>query len=188
MTTTNKWLLISESRNDSNRCTPCRGKPEQHATRPPRLICVWSQTIHLTWFTYDNISLVPTKSKQTPTPLRSLNNQRQTDPAVVLGGIILPPMRHPWNRGKKFQPSGYTTTSSYWAHKHQHAIGTFNTCSRGPTHRSLINTDGGYNLGGVVLSHITPRPFQPVVFTFHLWAPPDLQFNPVLSTKPRYWV
>jgi hypothetical protein len=31
MTTTNKRLLISESRGDSNRCTPYRGKPDQHA-------------------------------------------------------------------------------------------------------------------------------------------------------------
>jgi hypothetical protein len=31
-TGTNKWLLISESRDDSNRCTPCRGKPDQHDT------------------------------------------------------------------------------------------------------------------------------------------------------------
>jgi hypothetical protein len=27
---TNKRLLISESHGDSNRCTPCRGKPDQH--------------------------------------------------------------------------------------------------------------------------------------------------------------
>jgi hypothetical protein len=32
MTATNKRLLISESRGDSNRCTPCRGKSDQHAT------------------------------------------------------------------------------------------------------------------------------------------------------------
>jgi hypothetical protein len=32
MTPTNKRLLISESRNDLNRCTPCRGKPGQHET------------------------------------------------------------------------------------------------------------------------------------------------------------
>jgi hypothetical protein len=32
MTATNKRLLISESRGDSSRCTPCRGKPNQHAT------------------------------------------------------------------------------------------------------------------------------------------------------------
>jgi hypothetical protein len=32
MTATNKRLLISESLDDSNRCTPCRGKPDQYAT------------------------------------------------------------------------------------------------------------------------------------------------------------
>jgi hypothetical protein len=31
-TATNKRLLISESRGDSNRCTPNRGKPDQHVT------------------------------------------------------------------------------------------------------------------------------------------------------------
>jgi hypothetical protein len=31
MAATNKRLLISESRSDLNRCTPCRGKPNQHA-------------------------------------------------------------------------------------------------------------------------------------------------------------
>jgi hypothetical protein len=31
-TTTNKRLLISESHGDSNRCTPYRGKPDQHDT------------------------------------------------------------------------------------------------------------------------------------------------------------
>jgi hypothetical protein len=30
MEATNKWLLISESRSDSNRCTPCRGKHDEH--------------------------------------------------------------------------------------------------------------------------------------------------------------
>jgi hypothetical protein len=32
MTPTNKRLLIFESRGDLNRCTPCRGKPDQHNT------------------------------------------------------------------------------------------------------------------------------------------------------------
>jgi hypothetical protein len=50
----------------------------------------------------DNLSLAPTKSKQTPTPERSLDNQRQTGSAVVLGGIIPPPMRQHWSRGERF--------------------------------------------------------------------------------------
>jgi hypothetical protein len=49
---------------------------------------------------------------------------------------------------------------------HRHTIGTFNTCSRGSTHRSLTDTGGGYNLGGASFPHTTPRPFQQVVSTF----------------------
>jgi hypothetical protein len=47
MTATNKRLLISESCGDSNRCTPCRGKLDQHATHFPLSIHVWSRTIHI---------------------------------------------------------------------------------------------------------------------------------------------
>jgi hypothetical protein len=47
MTATNKWLLISESHGDSNRCTPCRGKPDQFVTCFPCSICVWSKTIRI---------------------------------------------------------------------------------------------------------------------------------------------
>jgi hypothetical protein len=47
MTTTNKRLLISESRSDWNWCTPYRRKPNQHATRFPRLVRIWSTTIRI---------------------------------------------------------------------------------------------------------------------------------------------
>jgi hypothetical protein len=117
MTTTNKRLLISESRSDSNRCTPWRGKPDQHATyashsspRTPGVRFLWAVPIR------DNLSLAPTKSKQAPTPGRRHGNQRQTGLAVVLGDLIPPPMRQPWSRGERFWPNGYTATSAYWAH------------------------------------------------------------------------
>jgi hypothetical protein len=48
----------------------------------------------------------------------------------------------------------------------QYVIGTFNTCSCGPTEWSLTDTGGGYNLGGVGFPPTTPRPFRPVVFPF----------------------
>jgi hypothetical protein len=48
MAATNKRLLISESRGDSNQCTPCRGKPDTHDTyashgspRTPRIRFLW---------------------------------------------------------------------------------------------------------------------------------------------------
>jgi hypothetical protein len=47
MTATNKRLLISEIRGDSNRCTPNRGKLDQHVTHLPHSVHVWSKTIHI---------------------------------------------------------------------------------------------------------------------------------------------
>jgi hypothetical protein len=51
---------------------------------------------------------------------------------------------------------------------YQHAIGTFNTCSWGPTHWSLTDTGRCYNLGGAGFSHHTPWPSQSTVSTFYL--------------------
>jgi hypothetical protein len=103
MTATNKRLLISESRGDSNRCTPCRGKSDQHATYAshsssctPGIRFLWAVPVH------DNLSLAPMKLKQTPTAERSLGNQRLTDPAVILGGLVPPPMRRPWVGERSF--------------------------------------------------------------------------------------
>jgi hypothetical protein len=68
---------------------------------------------------------------------------------------------------------------------HHHAIGTFNTCSRGPTHRTLIKTGGSYNLKGADFPHTTPQPSQSMVSPFHLRAPPSLQFNHRAPTNQR---
>jgi hypothetical protein len=172
MTATNKWLLISESHGDLNRCTPCREKPEQHATyashSSPRML-----SAHFLWAVpiCDNLSLAPAKSKQAPTPGRSLDNQRQTDPTVVLGALILPPMRQPWSRWRVFDPMV--------THLLQLTGPISSACDRyvqyllaGPTHRSLTDIGGGYNLGGAGLPHTTPRPSQPAVSTFPYWPCP----------------
>jgi hypothetical protein len=60
---------------------------------------------------------------------------------------------------------------------YRHMIGTFNTYSWGPTHRSLTDTGGGYNLGGSGLPHHTPQLFRPTVSTFHLRVPPSLRLS-----------
>jgi hypothetical protein len=62
---------------------------------------------------------------------------------------------------------------------HRHAIGTFNTCSQGPTERSLIDTDGGYNLGGAGLPHTHSPSFRTSCLRFPLMALPGLQFNQI---------
>jgi hypothetical protein len=47
MTITNKRLLISETHDNSNRYSPCKGKPDQQATHFPRSVRVWCKTIHI---------------------------------------------------------------------------------------------------------------------------------------------
>jgi hypothetical protein len=47
-----------------------------------------------------------------------------------------------------------------------HSISTFNTCSWESTHRSLTDTDEGYNPGGAGFWQLTPRPFQSTVLRF----------------------
>jgi hypothetical protein len=47
-----------------------------------------------------------------------------------------------------------------------YAVSTFNTCSRGPTHRSLTDINGGYNLGGAGFPHPISWPSQPTVLCF----------------------
>jgi hypothetical protein len=68
---------------------------------------------------------------------------------------------------------------------HQYVIGTFNTCSRGPTERSLTDTCGCYNFGGAALPHTYSPTFLTSCPHFPLVAPPGLQFNQVLTTKPK---
>jgi hypothetical protein len=48
----------------------------------------------------------------------------------------------------------------------RHVIDTFNTCSRGPTHRSLTDTSRVYNLGGASFPCHTPWPSQSTVLRF----------------------
>jgi hypothetical protein len=60
---------------------------------------------------------------------------------------------------------------------HRHVIGTFNTYSRGPTKRSLIDTGGGYNLGGVGLPHTHSLTFPTSCLPFPLVATPCLHLN-----------
>jgi hypothetical protein len=62
---------------------------------------------------------------------------------------------------------------------YEHAVGTFNTCSRGPTHRFLTDISEGYNFRGAGFPRTTPRPSQPAVSTFHLRVPLSLRLSKI---------
>jgi hypothetical protein len=138
-----------------------QGKPDQHTTHIPRSICVWSQTIcisrsqciatfrevinnggqsHYSWEkglrhnpSYDG------------SPIRGSITSFSPEPAIEAMGVKPPSVD-----GRLLGlPGPY----------HQHAIGTLNTCSQGPTHRSLTNTGGATTLK--VLAFLVPLPDLP---------------------------
>jgi hypothetical protein len=125
---------------------------------------------YLTWSTYSNISRNRQQSwagpllprKRAPDIIHSIPADRSADPyPVSLSGQ---PIKQ-WGQSQAYVDGRLVGLLGPY---HQHAFGAFNTCSWGSTHRSLTNTGGGYNLEGVGFLHITPRPFQPTVLTFHL--------------------
>jgi hypothetical protein len=60
---------------------------------------------------------------------------------------------------------------------HRHAIGTFNTCLRGPTERSLIDTGRSYNFGGAALPHTHSLTFPTSCTHFPVVAPSGLHLT-----------
>jgi hypothetical protein len=85
-------VLISESRGDSNRCTRCRENPinMSHAFHA---LFAYGLGPYISRGPRRNLSLVPTRTKQTPTFGRSLSDRRQTGLAIVLGHLIPSPSR-----------------------------------------------------------------------------------------------
>jgi hypothetical protein len=179
LTVKNKRLLISEGRGDSNRCTTCRGKPDQYATPFPRKVRIWFSIIHISRGPrIATFCGLPTDlngshcSREKGLPTQS-TSRRLTDPWVRIQFLS---QANQWS--SRLKPSFYQgqATRLIWP--------ISSACDRyvqylltGPTHRPLTDTGGGYNLGGAILPHTTPRPSQQTVSTFHLSALPGLQFN-----------
>jgi hypothetical protein len=172
----NKRLPISESHDDSNRCTPYRGKPDQHGTYAShasprtsgiRFLRVVPVRDNLLWVIdrFGWISLL--SRKMDPDTIHNTPADRSAGPYQFLS------QANQWSSRLKPSFKLLGLLGSY----HQHAIGTFNTCSQGPTHRSLTDTDGSYSLRGADFSYTTPRPTQPAISPFHLRASPSLRLS-----------
>jgi hypothetical protein len=133
-----------------------QGKPDQHATCIPRLVHVWSQTIRISCGQcVATFRLVPTRSKQTPTPEEILaTTDRLAQPSPWVTSSFLP--YDCLSVGERGFGQVVTQLHRLTGPIYQHVIGTFNTSSRGSTHRSLTETSGGYN---------------------HLRAPPGLKLS-----------
>jgi hypothetical protein len=152
-------------------------QPTRHtlSTLSPRM--VYDHT-YLTWSTYSNLSyrcqqvwtdpLHP--RRRAPDIIHSTTAVRSTD----LYPASLP--QQPKSSREKSTPVDNWLLGLPGSY-HWYAIGTFNTCSRGPTERSLIDTGRGYNIGGAGLPHTHSPTFPTSSPHFPLMAPPGLHFN-----------
>jgi hypothetical protein len=139
-----KRLFISESDVDLNWCTPCREKPDQYVIRFPRSIRIWPSTIcisrgpRIITFHESPIDLDGSHcswEKGFPTQFTAC---RLTDPRVRTQFLS---QVNQWT--SRFKPSFCQWQAIRLTRPiYQHAIGTFNTYSQGPTYRSLTNTCG----------------------------------------------
>jgi hypothetical protein len=78
-----------------------------HSTLGP---CMALDHTYLMQYTYNNLLVVPMRSKQASTPERSLGTQWSPSLAIILGHLILPPSCQPWSRGEKVWSCSYTAT------------------------------------------------------------------------------
>jgi hypothetical protein len=189
MAATNKRLLISESYDDLNRCTPCRGKLDQHDTyafhaspRTPGIRFLRADPVR------DNLLRVIDRVGRILLLPRKIAPDSTSQPGWVACGtrpsfspkttIEVVGLSQALVNGRLLGISG-----PY----HQHAIDTFNTCSRVPTPRSLTDTGGGYHIKNLGIDTTLFPPFPSEGSTDPLTTPPDLHFYPILISKHK-WV
>jgi hypothetical protein len=148
MAATNKRLLISESHGDSNRCTSCRGKPDQHDMYASYGRSPWQPFVSHQQSWTD--ALLSRKS--------ALDSTSQSDWVVCGTRLSLSPniaieavhLRQAHVGGRLLGlPDLY----------HRHVISTFNTCSQVPAPRSLTDTGGGYHIENLRIAIALSLPF-----------------------------
>jgi hypothetical protein len=169
LTTINKRSLISESRGDSNRCTPCRGNLIDMTQMLIALVHIHHTYAFCGQSPYvATIHTDPTELDRFATPEKNCSQLHLTQ----LSGPRDPPQflyeHNHWSSALKPNICWWTGYIDLLGSYHQHVISTFNTCSHRPTHRSLTDTGGGYNLRGADFPHHTPWPSRPMV----LCSPP----------------
>jgi hypothetical protein len=161
MTATNKRLLISESHGDSNWCTPCRGKPDQHdmyafhaSPRMPGICFLRVVPIrdNLSWVTdrVGRILLLPIKNAPDSTPQPSwvtygIHLSLSSNIVIEVVGLTQAPVND--------------RLLGLLGPYHRHTISTFSTCSRVPTSQSLTDIGGGYHIENLRIATKLSPPF-----------------------------
>jgi hypothetical protein len=137
---------------------------------------------YLTWSIYSNLSY---NRQQIWTDL--LHPRRRAPDTIHSTTVIRSAGPYPASLPQQPKSSGEKSTPvDNWLlglldPYHRYAIGTFNTCSRGPTERSLIDTGGSYNLRGAGLPHTHSLTFPTSCPHFPLMTPLGLHFNHIFA-------
>jgi hypothetical protein len=189
MTSINKRLLIFESRGNSNRCIPCRGKPDQHDTyashvspRTPsvrflRVVPVRGNLLR------DNDrfgQIPPLLRKRAPDIINNTSADRSVGPyPTSLSSQLM-------KQGGGHKPSSCRRPITRFTRPISPVCDWYiQYLLTGPTHQSLTDTGGDNNHGGVGLPHTHSPTFPTSCPHFPLVAPPDLHFNQVPLIKPK---
>jgi hypothetical protein len=144
----NKRLLISESRGDSNRCTPCRGKPDQHDTYASYGRSPWQPFVsHQQSWTDALLSRKSAPDSTSQSGWVVCGTCLSLSPNTAIEAVCL---RQAHVGGRLLGLSG-----PY----HRHKIDTLNTCSRVPAPWSLIDTGGGYHIENLRIATTLSLPF-----------------------------
>jgi hypothetical protein len=166
---------------------PAREKPDQHVTHFPCSVRVWSTTIRIsrglyiaTFHTIINRFEQIHCTREEGLPTQS-TTRRPSDPLVRTQLLSYNSQR----AVEKSQAPVDNRLIGLPGPYHRYAISTFNTYSRGPTERSLIDTGGGYNLGCAGLPHTHSPTFPTNCPHFPLVAPPGLHFNQILANRQK---
>jgi hypothetical protein len=164
MAVTNKWLLISKSRDDLNQCIPYWGKPDQHGTyvshtspctpgvRFLRAVPVCDNLLWVTdkvgWILLLLRKSAPDSTSQSSWVARG--TRLSFSPKTTIEAVSL--SQAPVDGPLIGLPGPY----------HRHAISTFNTSSRVPTSWSLTDTGGGYHIENLRIATTLspPYPFE----------------------------
>jgi hypothetical protein len=155
--------------------------PTRH-TLSPRMV---HDHTYLTWSTYSNLSYGRQQIWTDPLhPRRRAPDTTHSTTAVRSGPYLASLQQQPKSSGEKSTYVDNWLIGLPGPYISPHAIGTFNTCSRGPIERFLIDTGGGYNLRGADLPHTHSPTFPSSCPQFPIMAPPGLYFNQIFSQRP----
>jgi hypothetical protein len=145
-------------------------------------LCMVHDHTYLTWSTYSNLSYSHQQIWTDPLHprIRAPDTIHSTTAIRSAGPYPASLPQQSKSSGEKSTPVDNRLLGLPGPY-HRHAIGTFNTCSWGPTERSLIDTGRGYNLGGAGLPHTHSPTFPTICPHFPLVTPPGLHFNQILA-------